>query len=145
MNAQILQAGTDHSYEAALDWIKQAAAGGETLSSPEHEGPAKEALVAALLPMITSEDATAIVAQQIRETLSAPWPAAAQGVAPTDHGTFRYSETVIAVSEICTGCGRYYDLSTEADQVMRVAVQPDGIGRVLVRCKDIEACYERWS
>jgi hypothetical protein len=49
------------------------------------------------------------------------------------------------VSEICTGCGRYYDPSTEADQVMRVAVQQDGIGRVLVQCKDIEACYERWS
>jgi PRC-barrel domain protein len=49
------------------------------------------------------------------------------------------------VSEICTGCGRYYDLPAEADQVMRVAVQQDGIGRVLVQCKDIEACDERWS
>jgi hypothetical protein len=46
---------------------------------------------------------------------------------------------------ICTGCGRHYDLPTEADQVMRVAVQQDGIGRVLVQCKDIEACYEQWS
>jgi hypothetical protein len=49
------------------------------------------------------------------------------------------------VSEICTGCGRYYDLPAEADQVMRVADQQDGIGRVLVQCKDIEACDERWS
>ena len=48
-------------------------------------------------------------------------------------------------SEICSGCGRHYDLPTEADQVMRVAVQHDGIGRVLVQWRDIEACYERWS
>ena len=138
MNAQILPAGTDRDHAAALDWIKQTAASGKTLSPPGHEGPAKEELVAALLPVITSEDATAIVAQQIRETLSAPWPASAQGVTPADHGTFRYAETV---SEICTGCGRYYDLPAEADQVMRVAVQQDGTGRVLVQCKDIEACY----
>jgi PRC-barrel domain len=52
----------------------------------------------------------------------------------------------VKVSEICTGCGRHYDLPTEADQVtMRVAVQQDGTGRVLVQCKDIEACDERWS
>jgi hypothetical protein len=59
-------------------------------------------------------------------------------------GTFRYAETVSTVSEICTGCGRYYDLPAEADQVMRVAGQQDGTGRVLVQCKDIEACDERW-
>ena len=145
MTAQILSAGTDRNHAAALDWIKQTAASGKTLSPPEDDGPAEEELVAALLPVITSEHATAIVAQQIRETLSAPRPAPAQGVAPADHGTFRYAETVITVSEICTGCGRYYDLSTEADQVMRVAVQQAGLGRVLVQCTDIEACYERWS
>ena len=49
------------------------------------------------------------------------------------------------VSGICTGCGRYYDLPTEADQVMPAAVQPDEIGRVLIQCKDIEACDERWN
>jgi len=142
MNVQILPMGTDRNYAAALDWIKQTASG-KTLSTPGDEGPVKEELVAALLPIITSEHATAIVAQHIRETLSAPRPALAPGVAPADHGTFRYAETVLTVSEICTGCGRYYDLSTEADQVMRV--HQDGIGRVLVQCKDIEACYERWS
>ena len=144
MNAQILLAGTDRSYAAALDWIKQAAANGKTLPLPEDDRPAQEDPVAALLPKITSEHATAIVAQQIRQTLSAPWPAPAQGVAAADHGTFRYAGTVIAGSGICTGCGRYHDLSAEADQVMRVAGQQDGTGRVLVRCKDIEACYVRW-
>ncbi len=49
------------------------------------------------------------------------------------------------VSGICTGCGRYYDLPAEADQVMRTAVRQDGTGRVLVQCKDTEACYERWN
>ena len=49
------------------------------------------------------------------------------------------------LSQICIGCGRYYDLPAEADQVMRVAVQQDGIGRVLIQCKDIEACCERSS
>jgi hypothetical protein len=146
MNAQILPAGTERNYAAALDWITQTAAGGKTLSPPGDKGPAKEELlVAALLPVITSEHATAIVAQQIRETLSVPRPAPAQGVAPADHGTFRYAGPVIAVSEICTGCGSYYDLPAEADQVIRVAVQQDGTGPVLVQCKDIEACYERWS
>jgi hypothetical protein len=145
MNAQILSAGTDRNYAAALDWIEQTAASGKTFSPPKDEGPTKEELVAALLPVITSEHATAIVAQQITETLSAPRPAPAQGAAPADHGTFRYAETVTTVSEICTGCGRCYDLPAEADQVMRVAVQQDGIGRGLVQCKDIEACYERWT
>jgi hypothetical protein len=144
MNAQILPAGTDRDYAAALDWIKHTAASGTTLPSPEDEGPATEELVAALLPAMTSEHATAIVAQQIKETLSAPRPAPAQGVAPADHGTVGRAGTVTPVSEICTGCGRYYDLPAEADQVIRVAVQQDGIGRVLVRCNDIEACCERW-
>jgi len=53
--------------------------------------------------------------------------------------------TVITVSGICAGCGRYYDLPAEADQVMRVAVQQDGTGRVLVQCTDTGACDERWS
>jgi hypothetical protein len=145
MNAQILQAGTDRTYAAALDWITQAAASGKTPAPPGHEGRAPEDLVAALLPAITSEHATAIVAQQIRQTLSAPGPAPAQGAVPADHGTSRPAGTISTVSGICTGCGRYYDLPAEADQVMRVAGQQDGTGRVLVRCKDIEACYERWS
>jgi len=145
MTAQILPAGTDRNYAAALDWIKQAAASGRTLSPPGAEGPAKEDLAAALLPVITSQHATAIVAQQIRETLSAPRPAPAQGVAPADHGTFRHAGTVITVSEICAGCGRYYDLPAEAGQVMPVAGQQVGTGRVLVQCKDIEACGVRSS
>ncbi len=53
--------------------------------------------------------------------------------------------TVITVSGICTGCGRYYDLPAEADQVMRTAVRQDGTGRVLVQCKDTGACHERWT
>jgi hypothetical protein len=145
MNTQILPAGTDRTYAAALDWITQAAASGTTLSPPEDEGPAKEDLVAALLPAITSEHATAIVAQQIRQTLSAARPAPAPGVAPADHGTSRHAGTVITASGICTGCGRHYDLPAEAGQVMRAAVQQDGTGRVLVRCQDTGACYERWS
>jgi hypothetical protein len=145
MNAQILPAGTDRDYAAALDWIQHTAASGTTLPPPGDEGPATEELVAALLPAMTSEHATAIVAQQIKETLSAPWPAPAQGVAPADHGTFGHAGTVMTASDICTGCGRYYDLPAEADQVIRVAVQQDGTGPVLVQCKDIEACYERWS
>ena len=145
MTAQILTTRTDRNYAAALDWIKQTAAGEQTLSPPPDDGPAKEDLVAALLPVITSQHATAIVAQPIRQTLSAPRPAPAQRVASADHGTFRYAETVIPVSGICTGCGKYYDLPAEADQVMRVAVQQDGIGWALVQCKDIEACYERWT
>jgi hypothetical protein len=143
MNAQILPAGTDHEFTAALDWIKQSAASGTTF--PGDEGPATEEVVAALLPVITSEHATAIVAQQIRQMLSAPRPAPGEGVASADHDRFRYAETVFTVSEICTGCGKGYDLPAEADQVMRVAVQRDGIRRALVQCKDIEACYERWS
>ena len=48
MNEQILAAGTDRDYAAALDWIKQTAASRKTLSPPQDEGPAKEELVAAL-------------------------------------------------------------------------------------------------
>ena len=57
MNAQILPAATDRGHAAALDWIKQTAAGGKTLSPPRDDGPATEELVAALLPAITSEHA----------------------------------------------------------------------------------------
>ena len=87
MSAQILPAGTDRNYAAALDWIRRAAASGKTLSPPEEEGPAAEDLVAAFLPAITIEHATAIVARQIRQTLSAPGPGPAEGAAPADHGT----------------------------------------------------------
>ncbi len=145
MNAQTLTAGTDRNYAAALDWITQAAASGTTPAPPQDDRPAGEDLVAALLPAITSEHATAIVAQQIRQALSAPWPAPAQGAAPADHGTSRDAGTVTAASGICTGCGRYYDLPAEAGQVMRAAAQQDGTGRGLIRCKDTEACYERWN
>ena len=144
MNAQILPAGTDRDYAAALDWITHTAAGGTMLPSPEDDGPATEDLVAALLPAIASEHATAIVAQQIRQTLSAPWPGPAYSAAPAGHGTFRHAGTVITASEICTGCGRYYDLPADADQVIPVAGQQDGTGMVLVQCKDTGACYERW-
>ena len=101
MTAQILPAGTDRDYAAALDWIKQAAASKKTLSPPQDEGPAKEDLVAALLPEITSQHATAIVAQQIRQTLSAPRPAPAQGAAPADHGTFRDADPYSARCPDC--------------------------------------------
>ena len=143
MNAQILPAGTDRSYAAALDWIKHTAASGTTLPPAGDQGPADEGLVAALLPVITSEHATAIVAQQIRQTLAGPWPAPAPGGAPAGHGTFRYAGTVMTVSDICTGCGRYYDLPAQAGQVMRVAEQ-DGTGPVLLQCNDTGACDERW-
>ena len=39
MNAQILLAGTDRGHAAALDWIKQTAASGKTLSPPRDDGP----------------------------------------------------------------------------------------------------------
>jgi len=113
MNEQILATGTDRNYAAALDWIKQAAASGKTLSLPEDEGPAQEELVAALLPVITSE--TAIVAQQIRETLSAPWPAPAEGVAPADHGTFRYADLY---SARCPDCDNPTGAAAEARKLL---------------------------
>ncbi len=115
MNAQILATGTDRNYAAALDWIKQTAASEKTLSRPEDEGPAQEDLVAALLPVITSEHATAIVAQQIRQTLSAPWPAPAEGVAPADHGTARYADPY---SARCPGCDNPTGAAAEARKLL---------------------------
>jgi hypothetical protein len=47
MNAQISPAGTDRDHAAALDWIKQTAASGKTLSPPQDDGPATEELAAA--------------------------------------------------------------------------------------------------
>ena len=101
MNARILTAGTDRSYAAALDWIKQAAASGTTLPLPGAEGPAEQDPVAALLPVSTSEHATAIVAQQIRQTLTAPRPAPAQGAAAAGHGTSRYADPYSARCPDC--------------------------------------------
>ena len=115
MNEQILPAGTDRNYAAALDWIKQAAASGKTLSLPEDEGPAQEELVAALLPVITSEHATAIVAQQIRKTLSAPLPAPAEGAAAADHGTFRYADPY---SARCPDCDNPTGAAAEARKLL---------------------------
>jgi hypothetical protein len=115
MNEQILAAGTDRDYAAALDWIKQTAASRKTLSPPQDDGPAKEELVAALLPVITSQHATAIVAQQIRETLSAPRPAPAEGAAPADHGTFRYADPY---SARCPDCGNPTGAAAEARKLL---------------------------
>jgi len=115
MNEQILATGTDRNYAAALDWIKQAAASGKTLSLPEDEGPAQEELVAALLPVITSEHATAILAQQIRQTLGASWPAPAEGAAPADHGTFRYADPY---SARCPDCDNPTGAAAEARKLL---------------------------
>ena len=82
MNTQIPPAGTDRDYAAALDWIKQTAASGTTLPPPQDQEPATQELIAALLPAITIEHATAILAQQIKQTLSAP----AQGAAAAEIG-----------------------------------------------------------
>jgi hypothetical protein len=107
MNTQILPAGTDRSYAAALDWITQTAATGKTLSPPGDEGPATEELIAALLPVITSEHATAIVAQQIRQTLSAPRPAG--------HGTARHADPY---SARCPDCGNPAGAAAEARRLL---------------------------
>ena len=115
MNEQIPATGTDRNYAAALDWIKQAAASGKTLSRPGDEGPAQEDPAAALLPVITSEHATAIVAQQIRETLSAPWPAPAEGAAPADHGTVWYADPY---SARCPDCGNPAGAAAEARKLL---------------------------
>ena len=119
MNAQILQAGTDRDYAAALDWITQTAASGTTLAPPPDEGPATEALVAALLPAITSEHATVIVAQQIRQTLSAARPAPAEGGAPADHGTFPVPVGMSGLSGVVPVRSAYLDtiesVATESD------------------------------
>ena len=115
MNAQTLPAGTDRDYAAALDWIKQTAASATTLSPPVDDGPATEDLVAALLPAITIEHATAIVAQQIRQTLSAPWPAPAERAAPADHGTFGYADPY---SARCPDCGNPTGPAAEARKLL---------------------------
>ena len=115
MNEQIPATGTDRTYAAALDWIKQAAASRKTLSLPGDEGRLEQDPVAALLPVITSEHATAIVAQQIRQTLSAPWPAPAEGVAPADHGTFRHADRYSAG---CPDCGNPTGAAAEARKLL---------------------------
>ena len=115
MNVQVLPAGTDRSYAAALAWIKQAAASGKTLPPAGDAGPAAEELVAALLPVITGEHATAIVAQQIRQTMNAPRPAPAQGGAPADHGTFRNADPY---SARCPDCGTPAGAAAEARKLL---------------------------
>ena len=114
VNVQILPTGTDRNYAAALDWVKQTAASG-TLSPSEDEGLATEELVAALLPIITSEHATAIVAQQIRQTLSAPWTAPAEGAAPAGHGTLRNADPY---SARCPDCGDPTGAAAEARKLL---------------------------
>jgi len=115
MNEQILTTGTDRDYAAALDWIKQTAARAKTLSPPGDEGSAQEDLVAALLPVITSQHATAIVAQQIRQTLSAPRTAPAEGAAPADHGTARYADPY---SARCPDCDNPAGAAAEARKLL---------------------------
>ena len=78
-----------------------------------HEDP-----VAALLPVITSEHATAIVAQQIRQTLSAPRPAPAEGAAAAGHGTFRYADPY---SARCPDCDNPAGAAAEARKLLRSA------------------------
>ena len=71
--------------------------------------------VAALLPVITSEHATAIVAQQIRQTLSAPRPAPAEGAAAAEHSTFRYADPY---SARCPDCDNPTGAAAEARKLL---------------------------
>ncbi len=114
MSEQILTSGTDRNYAAALDWIKHTAASGKTLSLPKEE-PANEELAGALLPIIPSEHATAILSHQIRETLSAPWPGPVNGAAAADHGTFRYADPY---SARCPDCDNPTGAAAEARKLL---------------------------
>jgi hypothetical protein len=114
MSEQILTSGTDRNYAVALDWIKHTAASGKTLSLPKEE-PANEELAGALLPIIPSEHATAILAQQIRETLSASWPAPVNAAAPADPGTFRYADPY---SARCPDCDNPTGAAAEARKLL---------------------------
>jgi hypothetical protein len=114
MSEQILTPGADRKYAAALDWIKDTAASGKTISLPKEE-PANEELAGALLPIIPSEHATAILAQQIRETLSAPWPGLVKGAAAADHGTFRHADPY---SARCPDCDNPSGAAVEARRLL---------------------------
>ena len=98
-----LTAGTDHSYAAAYNWIKQAAATAKTPAPPtEQERPDAEELVGALLQTVPSEHSTAIVAHQIRQTLTiihAPGPA--EGAAQAGLDTARYADPYSARCPDC--------------------------------------------
>ena len=91
----------------SLALLKRCRVPGRRGGQPEARG---EALVAALLPAITIEHATAIVAQQIRQTL-----APAEGVAPAYHGTFRYADRDSAQ---CPDCGNPTGPAAEARKLL---------------------------
>lgn len=114
MSEQILTPDTDRSYAAALDWIKQTAASGKKLL-PKDEEPAIEELTDALLPIIPGEHATAIVAQQIREKLSAPCPGIVKRAAAAGHSTFRYADPY---SARCPDCDNPTGAAAEARRLL---------------------------
>jgi hypothetical protein len=97
-----LTAGTDHSYAAAYNWIKQAAATAKTPAPPtEQERPDAEELVGALLQTVPSEHSTAIVAHQIRQTLTIHAPGPAKGAAQAGLDTARYADPYSARCPDC--------------------------------------------
>jgi hypothetical protein len=79
------------------------------------EEPANEELADALLPIIPGEHATAIVAQQIREKLSAPCPGIVKRAAAADHGTFRYADPY---SARCPDCDNPTGAAAEARRLL---------------------------
>ena len=73
--------GADHGYAAANDWIQQTAATVKTPSPQGGHGPRDgEELISALLPAVPAKHTTAIVAHQIRQTLTTHQPAASKAV-----------------------------------------------------------------
>ncbi len=115
MSEQILASGADHGYAAALDWIRQAAGSGTKLALRRDEEPAEEELVSALLPIIPSEHATAIVAQQIREKLTTPRRGPANGTAAAAPGTLQYADPY---SARCPDCDNPAGPAAEARRLL---------------------------
>jgi hypothetical protein len=115
MSEPILTPDTERNYAAALDWIQQTAASGKEHSLAKGEEPTKEERASALLPIIPGEHATAIVAQQIWEKLSAPRPGPANGAAPADHGTVRYADPY---SARCPDCDNPTGAAAEARKLL---------------------------
>jgi hypothetical protein len=114
--AAALTAGADHSYAAAYNWIKHAAATAKTPSPPdEQERPDAEELVGALLRTVPGEHSTAIVAHQIRQTLTIPGPGRVEGAAQAGLDTFRYADPY---SARCPNCDNPTGAAAEARRLL---------------------------
>jgi len=107
---RIFASGAERAYAAAVEWIKQSAANGKAASRRK-----EEELIGALLPVVPYVHTTAIVAHEIKETLSDHMVSPEAAAVPAGHATCGYTDPY---SARCQDCDTQIGAAVEARRLL---------------------------